>query len=119
MPKLLGLIAALFVFCLWHSVIGNPHVVETIIGLVLAISAGVWVYIESNKYFRKKSLPVVALDTKEKKDNHQSEDLPPDTAESEKTIDLIGELTKPGMGMYILKISLVAIVGIIIMRAIR
>lgn len=115
MPKLLGLIAGLIVFCLWHRVIGNPHVVETIIGLVLAISAGVWIYVKSNKFFRKKIL----IPATEEKDNSQSEDLPLNATENEKTIDLIGELTQPGMGRYILEISLMAIVVVIIMRAIR
>ena len=49
MPKILALIVALLVFSAWLSVIGNPHVVETVIGLVLAAVAGVWAYIKLRK----------------------------------------------------------------------
>ncbi len=115
MPKLLGLIAGLVVFCLWHRVIGNPHVVETIIGLVLAISAGVWIYIKSNKFFRKK----ISIPASEAKDNSQREDLPLDATEKEKTTGLIGELAQPGTGRYILEVSLMAIIVFIIIRVIR
>ncbi|MDH0144608.1 hypothetical protein [Aquipseudomonas alcaligenes] len=49
MPKILALIVALLVFSAWLSVIGNPHVVETVIGLVLAVVAGAWAYIKLRK----------------------------------------------------------------------
>lgn len=44
MAKVIGLVVALAVFGIWMSIVGNPHVVETVIGLVLAIIAGVWAY---------------------------------------------------------------------------
>jgi hypothetical protein len=44
MAKILGIAAAVIVFLIWHSLIGNPHVIETIIGLVLASIAGFWVH---------------------------------------------------------------------------
>lgn len=44
--KIFGLIAAIGLFVGWMSLVGNPHVVETSIGLVIAISAGVWVYLK-------------------------------------------------------------------------
>lgn len=50
MAKFLGLIAALAVFSAWLSVVGNPHVVETVIGLVLAVIAGFWVFFKARKF---------------------------------------------------------------------
>ena len=50
MAKLLGFIAALAVFSAWLSVVGNPHVVETVIGLVLAVIAGFWVFLKARKF---------------------------------------------------------------------
>ena len=44
MAKAIGLIAALLVFVGWISLVGNPHVVETVIGLVIAAVVGVLVY---------------------------------------------------------------------------
>lgn len=44
MAKIAGLIVGLAVFGLWMSIVGNPHVVETVIGLVLGIIAGIWSY---------------------------------------------------------------------------
>jgi hypothetical protein len=49
MEKILGIAAAFIVFLIWHSLIGNPHVVETVIGLVLALAAGLWVYFKVKK----------------------------------------------------------------------
>lgn len=42
-------IVGLTVFGGWMSIVGNPHVVETTIGLVMAIGAGMWVYSSLNK----------------------------------------------------------------------
>ncbi|MGV0960065.1 MAG: hypothetical protein ACOYB1_09515 [Limnohabitans sp.] len=42
MNKLLAAIAALIVFVLWMRMVGNPHVIETVIGLIIAIAAGIW-----------------------------------------------------------------------------
>lgn len=47
MARVLGLVAALVVFSVWLSVVGNPHVVETVIGLVLAVIAGFWVFFKT------------------------------------------------------------------------
>lgn len=49
MTKILALAVALGVFAAWLSVVGNPHVVETVIGLVLAIVAGLWAYFQLKK----------------------------------------------------------------------
>lgn len=43
MTRLIGLVAGLAVFALWMSNVGNPHVIETIIGVVLALV--VWFYV--------------------------------------------------------------------------
>ncbi len=45
--KIVSLLVAIGVFALWLSVVGNPHVVETVIGLVLAAFAGFWVYFKA------------------------------------------------------------------------
>lgn len=50
MAKILGLVAALAVFSAWLSVVGNPHVVETVIGLMLAVFAGFWVFFKARKF---------------------------------------------------------------------
>lgn len=47
MAKFLGLIVALAIFSAWLSVVGNPHVVETVIGLVLAVIAGFWIFFKA------------------------------------------------------------------------
>ena len=51
MAKLLGWVAALSVFAGWMMLVGNPHVVETVIGLVLALAAGFWVFFKLRKLF--------------------------------------------------------------------
>lgn len=48
MAKLLGWAVGMAVFILWLSVVGNPHVVETVIGLVLAVVAGIWAYAKAS-----------------------------------------------------------------------
>jgi hypothetical protein len=50
MAKILGLVAALAVFSGWLRVVGNPHVVETVIGLVFAVIAGLWVFLKARKF---------------------------------------------------------------------
>lgn len=47
MATIFGLVAALVVFSVWLSVVGNPHVVETVIGLVLATITGFWVFFKT------------------------------------------------------------------------
>jgi putative flippase GtrA len=44
MAKVVGLVVGLAIFGLWMNIVGNPHVVETVIGVVLALVAGFWVY---------------------------------------------------------------------------
>ena len=36
-------IFGLVVFLVWLSLVGNPHVVETVIGLLLAVVGGWWI----------------------------------------------------------------------------
>jgi putative flippase GtrA len=50
MAKFLGLVTALAVFSGWMNIVGNPHVVETVIGLVLAVIAGFWVFLKARKF---------------------------------------------------------------------
>ncbi len=37
-------IVGLGLFGGWMSIVGNPHVIETVIGLIIGIGAGFWVY---------------------------------------------------------------------------
>lgn len=37
-------IFGLAIFGGWMSIVGNPHVIETSIGLVMAVGAGLWIY---------------------------------------------------------------------------
>lgn len=52
MPKFLGIAAAFLVFVGWMRIVGNPHVVETVIGLVIAAVVGVWVYRSARRFTR-------------------------------------------------------------------
>jgi len=49
MREVLPLIAALLVFIGWISLIGNPHVVETVIGLMIASGPYFFVWIKTKK----------------------------------------------------------------------
>ena len=49
MSKIIGVIVAFLVFLGWISLVGNPHVVETIIGLILSGLAGFWTYSKISK----------------------------------------------------------------------
>lgn len=50
--KILGWIIGIAIFIGWMILVGNPHVVETSIGLVISIVAGLWVYFKvSGKKF--------------------------------------------------------------------
>lgn len=40
MEKLISIICALIVFSFWMNIVGNPHVVETAIGIVIAVAVG-------------------------------------------------------------------------------
>jgi hypothetical protein len=53
MAKLIGIIAGLVVFGFWMNIVGNPHVVETAIGLVIGIGVGFWVYKQLAKFGKK------------------------------------------------------------------
>jgi len=50
MAKLFGWVAGLSVFAGWIMLVGNPHVVETVIGLVLGVAAGFWVFFKLRKF---------------------------------------------------------------------
>ena len=54
MLRLIAFIAGLLVFLGWIRLVGNPHVVETIIGLVLWVGVGIWVYVSLKKAFRSR-----------------------------------------------------------------
>lgn len=43
MRKLISIICALAVFGFWMNIVGNPHVVETAVGLIIAIVVGFFV----------------------------------------------------------------------------
>ena len=40
MAKVVGIIVGLAVFGFWMSIVGNPHVVETVLGVVIGLVAG-------------------------------------------------------------------------------
>ena len=44
MASLLSIIVGMGVFIAWIGIVGNPHVVETVIGLVIGLVSGAWVY---------------------------------------------------------------------------
>ena len=54
MAKLVGLVLGLVVFAIWMNIVGNPHVVETAIGVVLALVAGFWAWYEISKFAKKR-----------------------------------------------------------------
>jgi uncharacterized membrane protein YccC len=53
MAKLIGIIAGLVVFWLWMNIVGNPHVVETLIGVVLGLVVGIWVWKQARNFSRR------------------------------------------------------------------
>lgn len=53
MIKYIAIIIGLITFGFWMSIVGNPHVVETVIGLVLGLIVGFFSYRELNKLFGK------------------------------------------------------------------
>lgn len=55
MAKLFGWIAGLSVFGVWMNIVDNPHVVETVIGLILAVAAGFWVFFKLRKFGAKRN----------------------------------------------------------------
>lgn len=52
MAKLIGIIVGVSTFALWLSVVGNPHVVETVIGVVLGCITGFWSFFSLKKFSR-------------------------------------------------------------------
>ena len=40
----IALLAAFFAFSMFMSMVGNPHVVETILGVIIAVVAGSYVF---------------------------------------------------------------------------
>jgi len=54
MILLISLVCSLAVFGFWMNIVGNPHVVETVIGLVIAITVGVLVNRGLKQVFSKK-----------------------------------------------------------------
>lgn len=44
MATLIGWVVGMGVFIVWISLVGNPHVVETAIGLIMGVAAGYWAY---------------------------------------------------------------------------
>jgi hypothetical protein len=52
MIKYLSIIIGLSIFGFWMSIIGNPHVIETIIGVTIGIVGGIFSFKELNKLFK-------------------------------------------------------------------
>ncbi len=44
---LFALVCGLLFFGIWMSIVGNPHVVETAIGLFIGIGIGIWIYVKT------------------------------------------------------------------------
>lgn len=55
MYMVVSVVVGALVFAGWMSVVGNPHVIETSIGLVLAVVAGIWSYVQLRKFLRGKN----------------------------------------------------------------
>jgi hypothetical protein len=54
--ELAAIAAGLVVFSIWMSVVGNPHVIETILGVILAVISGVYVWKKLGKVrFKRKA----------------------------------------------------------------
>ena len=47
--KLLGLVAGLAIFGFWMNIVGNPHVAETSIGVLISIGVGLFVWYKLSK----------------------------------------------------------------------
>jgi multisubunit Na+/H+ antiporter MnhE subunit len=44
--QLPSILFGVLVFLLWLSVVGNPHVVETVIGLILGVGAAIFFHLK-------------------------------------------------------------------------
>jgi hypothetical protein len=53
--RLLAVIVGLSVFGVWMSIVGNPHVVETVIGLVLAFGTGFYIWYKLRQFGNKRN----------------------------------------------------------------
>lgn len=40
---IISLVVGISIFVVWMKMVGSPHVIETCIGLVLAIGTGLWI----------------------------------------------------------------------------
>lgn len=56
MRSLLSIVVGLIIFSIWMSIIGNPHVVETTIGVILSLAGGIYFHMQIlTKIWPKKS----------------------------------------------------------------
>ena len=46
MRALPSIVVGVVIFAIWLSVVGNPHVVETVIGLVLGIAGAIYFHLQ-------------------------------------------------------------------------
>jgi len=53
MAKIIGIIAGLSIFGFWMNIVGNPHVVETVLGVIIGIVGGYVIFRECDKFFKK------------------------------------------------------------------
>jgi putative flippase GtrA len=56
MDRIAGVIVGLVVFGIWMNIVGNPYVVETVLGVVISFAAGFWVYREIRKRKGRKTI---------------------------------------------------------------
>ncbi|MDR2790281.1 MAG: hypothetical protein LBB59_04840 [Campylobacteraceae bacterium] len=52
--KILSATIAVIIFLVWMGLVGNPHVAETVIGLLIAVISGFWINGKLSKFFIKK-----------------------------------------------------------------
>tara|TARA_B100000524_G_C23328748_1_gene253758 strand:- start:235 stop:405 length:171 start_codon:yes stop_codon:yes gene_type:complete len=46
--QILSILVGVVIFGIWLSIVGNPHVVETVIGLILAFGSGFYFYFKKD-----------------------------------------------------------------------
>lgn len=46
MRALPSIVVGLIIFAIWMSIVGNPHVVETTIGVILALAGGIYFHMQ-------------------------------------------------------------------------
>ncbi len=54
MAKYLGIFAAIAIFALWFYLIGTRPVLETVIGLALAVGGGLWTWRAVGKWLARR-----------------------------------------------------------------